>query len=290
MLALPEEVSEATPSPRSPPSQAPAPSALGELRALWDARSLLFALAWSDLRARYVGSAVGFFWTVLVPMFELLVYTFVFHELIGVSFHPSGGTSHYVLFLFCGMVSWNAFADGITRATTSIRAHAHLVRKLNFPVVVLPAHLVLSAVVNQGIRLSVLLLAVGLFGNGWSWHVLLLPVVLLVQTAFTLGVGLLLATLSVYFRDMTHGVQAALMLGVFVTPVFYPASEYPRSLVLLLYPNPMAQLVGIWQGLLLNQHVPHLNSILWACVSALLALLVGASVFAHHRRQFADLV
>ena len=271
------------------PAQEP-PTALGELRALWDARALLGALAWSDLRARYVGSTAGFFWTVLVPLFELLVYTFVFHTLIGVRFHPSGGTSHYVLFLFCGMVAWNAFADGITRATTAIRAHAHLVRKVHFPTIVLPAHLVLSAVVNQAIRLGILLLAVLVFGNGWSWHVLLLPLVLLVQTAFTLGVGLLLATLSVYFRDMTHGVQAALMLGVFVTPVFYPASEYPRAFVLLLYPNPMAQLVGIWQGLLLNQHVPHLNSILWAVVSAGLALLVGASVFAHHRKKFADLV
>jgi ABC-type polysaccharide/polyol phosphate export permease len=272
------------------PALPAAPTALGELRALWDARALLGALAWSDLRARYVGSTAGFFWTVLVPLFELLVYTFVFHTLIGVRFHPSGGTSHYVLFLFCGMVAWNAFADGITRATTAIRSNAHLVRKVQFPAIVLPAHLVLSAVVNQAIRLGILLVAVLVFGNGWSWHVLLLPVVLVVQTAFTLGVGLLLATLSVYFRDMTHGVQAALMLGVFVTPVFYPASEYPRAFVLLLYPNPMAQLVGIWQGLLLNQHVPHLNSILWALVSAVLALLVGASVFAHHRKKFADLV
>ncbi len=266
------------------------PTALGELRELWDARALLGAFAWNDLRARYVGSAAGFFWTVLVPLFELLVYTFVFHGLIGVSFHASGGTSHYVLFLFCGMVAWNAFADGITRATTSIRAHAHLVRKLNFPVVVLPAHLVLSAVVNQCIRLAILLPAMLVFGAGWSWHLLLIPVVLLVQTMFTLGVGLLLATLSVYFRDMTHGVQAALMLGVFVTPVFYPASEYPRAALLLLYPNPMAQIIGIWQGLLLNQHVPHLNSILWAVVSASAALVVGASVFAHHRKRLSDLV
>jgi hypothetical protein len=87
-----------------------------------------------------------------------------------------------------------------------------------------------------------------------------------------------------------HGVQAALMLGVFVTPVFYPASEYPRAALLLLYPNPMAQIIGIWQGLLLNQHVPHLNSILWAVVSASAALVVGASVFAHHRKRLSDLV
>ncbi len=271
-------------------SRSAAPSALGELRALWSARHLVAALVRDDLRARYTGSSIGFFWTVLVPILELVVYTFVFHVLIGVKFHPSGNTLHYVLFLFCGMVSWNAFADGLVRATTSIREHAHLVRKLNFPTIALPAHLVASAVVNQLFRVAVLLAAMLLFGRGLSWHLLLVVPFLVVQAMLTLGVGLLMATLNVYFRDTSHWVNAALMLGVFITPVFYPASEYPRQFVLLLYPNPMAQLVGIFQGLLLEQHVPFFNSMLWAVVTATLALVVGASVFAHNRRRFADLV
>ncbi len=277
-------------APVAPTSRAAAPSALGELRGLWDARGLLWALTWSDLHARYTGSAVGFFWTVLVPVFELVVYTFVFHVLIGVKYHPSGGTGHYVLFLFCAIVTWHAFADGLVRATTAIRAHAHLVRKLNFPSVVLPAHLVLSSVVNQCIRLVVLFLAVALAGPGPSWWMLLVPVFVGVQAALTLGLGLLLSTMDVYLRDTSHWVNAALMLAVFVTPVFYPASAYPRQFVVLLYPNPMAQLVGVQQGLIMNQHLPHVNSMLWAVVVAGLALVVGASVFAHNRRKFPDLV
>ena len=263
---------------------------MGELSHMAQAHRLLWAFVWNDLRARYVGSSIGFFWMVLVPVLELACYTFVFHVLLGVTFHPSGNTAHYVLFLFCGMVAWNGFADGLIRATTSIRDHVHLVRKLNFPTIVLPAHLVLSSVVNQLFRLAILLFGMLLLGDGVSWHVLLVLPFILLQAMLTLGIGLILATANVYFRDMSHWVNAGLMLGMFVTPVFYPASEYPRQFVLLLYPNPMAQFVGIYQGLLLNQHVPFLNSMLWAAVTASLALVVGASVFAHARRKFADLV
>ena len=263
---------------------------MGELRALWRARQLLRAFVWNDLRARYVGSSIGFFWTVVNPLLELATFTFVFHVLIGVKFHPSGDTQQYVLFLFCAMVTWNTFADGITRATTSIRTHAHLVRKINFPAIVLPAHVVLSAVVNQLFRLLILLLGMLLIGDGVSWHVLLLPPFLALQACFTLGVGLVVSTLNVYFRDMGHWVEAALRIGMFVTPVVYPASAYPREFVLLLYPNPMAQYVGIAQGLLLNQHIPFVNSMLWAALTSLAALLLGVWVFAHNRRQFADLV
>lgn len=271
-------------------SVAPPVTVRGELLELWGARRLLWAFVWNDLRARYVGSSIGFFWTVVNPILELVTFTFVFHTLIGVKFHPTGTTAHYVLFLFCGMVSWNGFADGITRATTSIRSHAHLLRKINFPPIVLPAHVVVSSVVNQLFRLLILLFGMLILGDGISWHVFLLPPFIVLQACFTLGVGLLLATMNVYFRDMSHWVEAALRIGMFVTPVFYPASAYPREFILLLYPNPLAQFVGIFQGLLLNQHVPFVNSMIWAALTSVGALALGAWVFAHNRRQFADLV
>lgn len=277
-------------APPSAASRAASPSAAAELLTLWRARGLLWAFVRKDLQQRYVGSSIGFFWTVVNPILELLTYTFVFHVLLDVRFHPSGNTAQYVLFMFCGMIAWAAFADGITRATRSVTESAHLLRKLHFPAIVLPAHVVLSAVVNQSLRLSILLVGMLLLGDGVSWHALLVPLFVVVQALFTLGVGLLLATLNVYYRDMGHWVAAALMIGMFVTPVFYPASAYPRQFLLLLYPNPLAQFVGIYQGLLLNQHVPFFNSMLYACVAAGGALVVGASVFAHNRRAFPDLV
>lgn len=262
----------------------------GELAELWAGRGVLWALVGRDLHNRYVGSAIGFLWTVVNPILELVTFTFVFHVLIGVRYHPTGDAAHYVLFLFSGMITWGAFADGITRATTSVRDNAHLVRKMRFPVAVLPAQAVLSAVVNQAFRLVILLIGAVLLGDGLDWHALLVAPFVVVQAMFTLGVGLLLATLNVYYRDVSHWVEAALRLGMFVTPVFYPASAYPRALVLLLYPNPMAQLVGIQQGLVLNQALPAMNSMIWATLAAGAALALGAWVFAHSRRQFADLV
>lgn len=273
-----------------PVQSATPPSALGELAALWQARTLLAAFTRNEIGARYVGSSLGLFWTIIIPLLELLTYTFVFHTLLSVSFHPAGTTQHYVLFLFCGMLAWAGFADGITRCTTCITDHAHLVRKLNFPAIVLPAHLVLSTLVNQGFRFVILLLGMLLIGDGWSWHVVLALPFFLVQAALTLGVGMFLATLNVYFRDMGHWVNAALMFGMFVTPVFYPASAYPRQFILLLAPNPMAQFIGIYQSFLLNQDFPPITSMLYAVIVSGVALMVGASVFAHNRKEFPDLV
>lgn len=264
----------------------------GSLRTLWTlyrSRRLLWAFVQHELQTRYTGSSVGLSWTLFAPLLQLVTYTFVFHTLIGVKFHPAGNTAHYVLFLFCGMTTWNAFAEGLTRATTTLTEHAHLLRKLNFPAVVLPAKVVITAALNQMMGVGILLVGALLFGEGVSAHALLVPVFVGVQAVFTLGLGMITATLQLYYRDVSHWVSSGLFAGLFLTPVFYPASAYPRPFLLLLYPNPMAQLVGIYQGLILNQHLPVLNQMLFPGVVAGLTLVVGASIFSHHQRRFADL-
>ena len=267
------------------------PSAIGELRALWDARRLFWALTANDLKVRYLGSSIGFFWTVVNPILEIATYTFVFYVLLDVRFHAGQTTGQYVLYLLCGMVAWNGFADGLVRATTAITAHGHLIRKVNFPPIVLPAQMVASAVINQLFRTAVLLVACILIGDGLTWHALLLPPFLLAQSLFCLGAGMLLSVLNVYFKDVGHWVNAALMIGMFVTPVVYPPGLYPRKFFLLLYPNPMAQYIGVYQNLLLGHRLPTaFTSVLYAFLAAGLALMVGASVFAHNRRRFADMV
>ncbi|HNH45487.1 MAG TPA: ABC transporter permease [Myxococcota bacterium] len=271
------------------PSPTP-PGAWAELRLLWASRSLLWAFVHQELQMRYLGSSVGLYWTLIHPLLQLITYTFVFHTLIGVKFHPQGSTLHYVLFLFGGMVTWNAFQEGLTRATSSLSEHGHLLRKMNFPSIVLPAKAVVGTTLNHSIGLGILMLAALFLGDGLSPHILLVPVFIFIQAAFTLGLGMLTATLQLYYRDMGHWVQSALFAGLFLTPVFYPASAWPRPFLLLLYLNPMAQLVGIFQGLILNQHFPVFNQLLFPTVVAGLVLVVGSSVFAHNRRHFADLV
>lgn len=271
------------------PGEAPLP-AQGGFTEFWRYRRLLIAFVLTDLRNRYVGSSIGFFWTVVTPLMELITYTFVFHGLIGVNFHPEGGWGHYALFLFSGMVTWTGVSDAIVRATPSLKENAHLIKKVNFPSIVLPAHMVISAMLNQVLRLVVLVIAVALMGPGLSWTLLLLPVFLVVQHVFTLGLGLFLSTMNVYFRDTTHWVNAALMLWMFITPIFYPAAVYPKKFILLLQLNPLAHLVGVFQELVMNQRLPHPNSVAVLCVLALFSLLAGYSIFTYHRDKFADLV
>lgn len=283
--------SAAAPVAVSAPSGPTGPTASGELRVLWEARGLFWALTLNDLKVRYLGSSIGLFWAIVNPVIEIATYTFVFHVLLDVRFHTGQTTGQYVLFLLCGMVAWHGFADGLVRATTVITSHAHLIRKVNFPAVVLPAQVVAAAGVNQLFRTAVLLVACILIGDGLTWHALLLAPFLVAQALFALGVGMFLSVLHVYFRDVGHWVNAALMIGLFVTPVVYPASAYPREFSMLLYPNPMAQYIGIYQNLLLGHRLPTaLTSVLYALLAAGVALVVGASVFAHNRRRFADLV
>ena len=259
---------------------------------LWKHRRLLADFVKRDLKRRYTGSSIGFFWTVITPLMELITYTFVFHILIGVDFHPtgSGGLTHYALFLFSGMVTWFAVSDGLTHSTVSITSHGHLLKKVNFPSLILPAHLVLSATLNQSIRMLVLVAAALIITGGVSWLILFIPFVMLIQMAFTLGVGLILATSNVYFRDTSHWVSALLLMWMFVTPIFYPAIKFPKQFILLLQLNPLAHLVGIYRQLILNQTFPHINQIIIVCVMSGVVLFVGYSVFHHHRRKFTDFV
>ena len=262
----------------------------GGLGQLWTHRRLMWTFVLKDLRHRYTGSTIGFFWTVITPLLELVTYTFVFHVLIGVKFNPAGGWSNYALFLFAGMVTWMAFAEGLQSATTSIRAHAHLIQKLNFPAVILPAHLIASAVLNQFIRLGVLCVAAIALGHGLSWHLALVPVVVAVQTMLILGLGLVFATMNVYFRDTIHWLRSVLLLGMFMTPIFYPASVYPQQFKLVLQLNPMAHLVGVVQELMLNHRFPHPHSLILSVIVSVICLVIGYSIFHHHKDRFSDLV
>lgn len=250
---------------------------------------LLWDFVVRDLRHRYLGSSIGFFWTVITPLFELVTYTFVFHSLIGVEIDESGA-ANYALFLFCGMVTWMALSDGLSRCSSVVVEHSHLVKKVNFPIIVLPGHVVASAVLNQTIRLGVLLSAVVLMNGSLSWHLLLVPLVMMLQAAIVLGIGMLLSTASIYFRDTLHWVDAVLLMGMFITPIFYPASNYPKRFNLLLQVNPLAHLVGVYRELILNNELPHPHDFLIIAMVAVFSLFIGYSVFHHHRDQFSDLI
>ncbi len=282
----PTAPSDLGPDPEARPRSNPTRK---ELVHLWRNRDLLMQFAFNDLKHRYIGSSIGIFWMVINPIVELVTYTFVFGVLMSVRYSPSGGVAQYALFLFCGMIAWFHVQESLTRATTSITENAHLIKKVNFPAAILPGHVVISALFNQAVRTLILALGVIFLGGGLSGWFLMVPFFMLVQTLMVMGMAFFLATAQVYFRDTAHWVNAVLLAWMFMTPIFYPPSAYPKQLNILLQVNPLAHTVGILQALILNQRLPSAGAIVVAIAAAAFFFIAGFSVFAHHRKTFADL-
>ena len=253
-------------------------------------RNLLYSFVVNDLRFKYVGSAIGFFWTVIDPILELAIYTFVFSVLLKVRFAPEGDTVNYALFLFCGMITWFNIQESLSRCTSIINENAHLIKKMNFPSAILPTHVIISGMFNQIVREFILIIGLLLSGYGLSYHAIFVPIIMLLQILFTLGLGMLTATLSVYFKDISHIVKAGLMIWMFMTPIFYPPASFPRQFYILLVLNPLAHLVGMYQELILNQRFPHQGSVIIFATSALFSFALGTFFFIRHQHEFADLV
>lgn len=252
--------------------------------------TLLRSFVVKDIRGRYAGSLVGFFWTVVQPVLELLTYTFVFTVLLRVRFDDQSGTFTNALFLFCGLVPWFSHHEGLVRCTTVVRDHAHLIRKVRFPPTLLPVFVVLSEGFHQVIRTGLFILVVAVAGLGFTPHALLLVPTIILQLLFTLGLGMLLSTTQVFWKDVQHLLGPALMIWLFITPIFYPPDVFPKAFSPILMLNPLSHLVGIYRELLLNHRLPHWGSVIIFGSSAISTFLLGGFIFRRHARRFPDLV
>jgi ABC-type polysaccharide/polyol phosphate export permease len=243
-----------------------------------------------DIRARYVGSLMGFFWTVIHPLIELVVYTLVFTVILKVKFEDHYSTATNALFLFCGMVPWFTLSETLSRCTNAIRENSHLLKKVRFPASVLCTYVLLSEKFNQSIRFVLLALAALVLSHGLSWHAVLVVPMMFLGGMFALGLGLLLSTTQVFFKDTQHLLSPILMIWLFITPIFYPARYFPEQAAPLLVLNPLSHLVGIHRELLLNQRLPQTGSLVIFGTCAVLVFVLGVLTFQRHARRFPDLV
>jgi lipopolysaccharide transport system permease protein len=199
-----------------------------------------------DLAARYAGSLLGRLWSLAQPLWLLALFTFVFSTVMKV---PLTGTrtDHFSIFLFCGLLPWTAFQEGVQRATTAITDNAMLVKKLRFPPEALVLAPVLTALLHQGIA-SLLFLGVLIFFRELSWQGL--PLLLLavpLQLALTLGLGLFLSSIHVFFRDTVQVLSLAMTGWFYLTPIVYPRSLVPERFRFWIDWNPLTALVELYR-------------------------------------------
>jgi lipopolysaccharide transport system permease protein len=262
---------------------------MNDLAVLFRHRQLIAALTARDLKARYRGSILGFFWSLANPLLLLAVYTLVFTR-----FFPNS-IEAYPLFLFAGILPWTFFSASVLESTTSISANAGLIKKVMFPAEALPLVVVLSHLVHFALAIPIMLAAIVAFAAlgkfSISATILLAPVLMLLQTIFIAGVSLIVSSASVLFRDLRDIIANLMQLGFFVTPIIYQIGTVPsRPLRALLRLNPMTPFVVSYQKIFFERALPNLSDSVLMLVYAAASLLLGFFVFDRLRDTLAEAI
>jgi ABC-type polysaccharide/polyol phosphate export permease len=242
---------------------------------------------------RYKSSLLGVAWSWLNPLLMMSVYTVLFTVLL-----HNDSIRHYPVFLLCGLLPWQFFNDSVIQATGSIVDNAHLIKKVYFPAEVLPLSTILANLVNFLIALPLFFGLALLLGARLTWYVLLLPLTLLIQLVFTVGLSLILATLNVFYRDTRIILGVIMLAWFFLTPVFYPINSVPKEAALLGINfdaqlwlrrlNPMASIVASYRDLLYWGAPTGLDFLFRTAITALVFLVAGYLLFMRYRSRFGE--
>lgn len=250
---------------------------------------LLRNLVVRDLKVRYRGSIFGFAWSLLNPLLMMGVFTLVFQVLA-----PNNGVDQYPLFLMAGLVPWLFTQQALTSAMRSITSNAQLIKKVYFPRELLPISAVLASFINFVLAYAVFWLIGLIFGVGNTRAMLLVPLVMLLQLVLVMGLGLILSTTNVFFRDTEHLVEIGLLAWFFLTPIFYAMSIVPNVTFLgldahrwVFTVNPMATLVTDYRYAVMWGFLPIRHTMVTIAIAAV-AIGFGWWLFRRCSPRFAE--
>lgn len=284
----PEKLSTAAPSlPDHPlvviePNQG---SGIAGLKDLWAFRELLYFLTWRDVKVRYKQTELGVVWTIIQPLFTMLIFTLFFGRLAGV---PSDNVP-YPVFAYAGLLAWTFFANAITNSGNSLVGSANLITKVYFPRIIIPSAAVAAGLIDFVIAFIILLILMIYYGVIITWNFLMFPVFVLLTTLLALGVGMWLSALNVKYRDVRFALPFLVQLWMFVSPVIYPTSFLPAKYRWLLWLNPMTGIIEGYRSALFGR--PFNWGALAVSVGITGVLLVYASYsFRRMERSFADII
>lgn len=274
-------------------SNAPFSASLREMFAsLWRNRELVLRMAKRDVIGRYRGSVMGIAWSFFNPLLMLAVYTFVFSVVFTARWGSSVGESKtaFAMLLFAGMIVHGLFAECLNRAPSLILSNANYVKKVIFPLEVLPWVAFASALFHAAISLLVLLLAQLLLDGQMPWTVVLFPVVLLPLVFATMGLTWLTASLGVYIRDVGQVTTMFTTILLFMSGIFYPVSALPEEYQKWMRFNPLSYIIEESRNTLLLGVVPDFARLGLYLAGGLAVAWLGFAWFQRSRRGFADVV
>ena len=253
---------------------------------IWQHRYLLGQLIMRDVLLRYRGAMFGVAWIFLSPLIMLAIFAFIFGQIFQARWPQQTSEVPYWLLLYAGLIPFNLFADTVSRAPSAVRSFPSYVKKIVFPVQVLPA-VPLGAALVHGVFNFALLSAALAWTGAWQWGVLLLPLILLPALLLALGLAWFIAAWGVFIKDMSQVVPLMVQALLFMSPVFYPAEFVPAALRPLFALNPLGPVIEACRNVVAGVAAPW--GAWWlALLASGLVLVLGFAFFSHSREEFAD--
>ncbi len=258
---------------------------------MWRQRSVLRRTTWRDIVSRYRDSVLGSVWAVVNPLLMLGIYTFVFGYMLKTRWPGHGdSTLLFAVTLFAGLIVNTLFAETLTRCATVITENANYVKKVVFPLEMLPLVVLGSALFHATVSFGILVVANAVIGTGLHWTVLLLPVVIAPIVLVTAGAAWLLAAVGVFIRDASQVVVFVTALMMFLSPIFYPLTSFPSAMRPWLFVNPLTLPVVQVRQVVIDAALPDWHALLAAYAAGLVVAGIGLWLFERARPGFADVV
>lgn len=252
---------------------------------IYEYRELLKTNVKKDIRGKYKGSFLGILWSFINPLLQVVVYWIVFPYLM----RGSGG-SDYLIYLVTGLIPWTFFLTTVSTGTTTIKANAGIIKKVYFPREILLISQVFSGLINFFISCAIILVFCIAFGFGVSIHLIMLPVVALIQSILILGIIFILSAVNVYVQDMEYIITFLLNMAFYGTPVLYELSLFGDAgiLLTLIRLNPMTMILDAYRDIFMYHVWPDMTSMLIVFVLGIVVLIIGYWVFKKLEKGFAE--
>ncbi|CAG7659140.1 ABC transporter permease [Paenibacillus allorhizosphaerae] len=255
---------------------------VNKIREIYEYRQMLESLVLTDLRTRYKGSFVGFFWTFLNPLLMLFVYSIVFKYVVRIEME------NYTSYLFIGLISWFLINQAVQSGAGVVIRNSGLVKKIYFPKEILPLSVVLGGVIN--FLFSLLILFPILFINKiqLGMPLLLFPVILVIYFMFTFSITLIVSSLNVYFRDLEHIVSIVMMVWFYLTPIVFTSSMIPKDIKYIFDYNPMKVIIESFHNIFFYNKFPDPGQLTLVAILSSVMLYIGFYIFKRLSRNFAE--
>lgn len=256
------------------------------LAELWSYRELLYFLTWRDVKVRYKQTLLGAAWAILQPLLTMLIFTLLFGRLAGM---PSGGVP-YPAFAYGGLLIWTFFANSVTNSGNSLVSSSHLITKIYFPRLIIPAAAVAAGLVDLALAFIVQVGLMIYYHVALSWRLAMIPVLVAMATLLALGVGMWLSALNVKYRDIRYAIPFLIQLWMFASAVIYPFNMLPVKWQRIVMLNPVIGIVENFRVALFAHQSFNWKLLAITAVEIMIILTYSAFSFRRMERHFADIV